>query len=69
MPITQVCEKYGVNKGTVQNLQQAAATFAGKYFILAQFKCNIHLYRLIILYILTFGWYLSLPVIYHFHDS
>jgi len=29
MPISQVTEKYSVNKGVVQNLQQAASTFAG----------------------------------------
>ena len=29
MPISNVTEKYGVNKGVVQNLQQSASTFSG----------------------------------------
>jgi len=34
MSMREVCEKYRVNKGVVQNLQQAASTFAGKLSVM-----------------------------------
>jgi hypothetical protein len=44
-PLTEVAANFKVPKGTLQSLQQAAATFAGKFYLkfrFLYFKTFIH---------------------------